>query len=97
MGRRMTLFLIAAFVLTAGALLFDRVRPAIPPTAAASTPVARAAPNADTSLAVGCMDRIAGLAVEPPGWADLCWQAYQLTSEADPEKDYYVLRFYGSF
>ena len=92
----MTLFLVAVFVLVAGALVYDRLPPTVP-AAAGSTAVAHATPNADASLASDCMDAIDGAAVSPPSWAHLCWQAYRLTNEADAEKDYYVLRFFGSF
>ena len=40
MGRRMPLFLLAVFALTAGALLFDRFPPPIP-SAAGSTAIGR--------------------------------------------------------
>lgn len=33
----------------------------------------------------------------PAGWLDLCWQAYRYSGDADPAKDYYVLRVHGSF
>jgi hypothetical protein len=30
------------------------------------------------------------------GWLDLCWEGYRYGGDADPTKDYYVLRVYGS-
>ena len=40
-----------------------------------------------------CLDRVS----RGTGWADLCWAGSRYLQEADPEKDYYVLRVYGSF
>jgi hypothetical protein len=88
----MTLFLGAVLVLTAGALLYDRLPPSIP-AGAAATPVAHVAPGAEDASSEACLDRLGW----GSGWADLCWQAYRITSEADDEKDYYTVRFYGSY
>jgi hypothetical protein len=30
------------------------------------------------------------------GWFDVCWEAHRNMSDADPAKDYYVLRVYGT-
>jgi hypothetical protein len=94
MSRRMTVFLATVFVFTAAALLIDRLPPRIPTTAAA-TPVARATLGEvpQGGFGVACLDRLTW----GSGWADLCWQASREPQEADPEKDYYLLRFYGSF
>jgi len=94
MSRRMTLFLAAAFVLTAGALALDRLPPAIPAGAAAE-PIARITPGAvpQGGFAGDCLDRLGW----GSGWADLCWQASREPQETDSEKDYYLLRLYGSF
>ena len=40
-----------------------------------------------------CLDRI----VRGDGWLDLCWAAGRYGNEADPTKDYYLLRVYGSY
>jgi hypothetical protein len=40
-----------------------------------------------------CLPRI----VREAGWADVCWAAYREPRDADPQKDYYSLRIYGSY
>ncbi len=57
------------------------------PADAASIPVARA-------VAIGqeCLPRILGSA----GYMDACWDAYRY-ADADPDKDYYILRMNGMF
>jgi len=93
MGRRMTVFLIAVFVLAAGALAFDRLPPAIP-ASAGSTAIARVTLAADPPGAIAgeCLNRLTWRS----GWADLCWQASRV-NDGDAEKDYYIIRLYGSF
>ncbi|MGH9888639.1 MAG: hypothetical protein ACREBE_24110, partial [bacterium] len=31
------------------------------------------------------------------GWADVCWEAYRVPQDSDPQKDYYQLRVYGTY
>lgn len=83
--------------------IHDRWSPRIP-VDAGSTFVARtslAGPNGpDGSLDAGptpsgqqCLDRIE----RPSGPLDLCWEAFRERNDADPAKDYYHLRVYGSY
>ena len=90
----MSVFLVVVFVLAAAGLLFDRLPPAIP-VAAGAQPVARATLDEvpQGGSAEGCLDRLGW----GPGWADLCWQVSREPQEADAEKDYYLLRVFGSF
>ena len=71
-------------------VIADRIPPAIPASAAAQ-PVAHVQPTNGTDGR--CLERLQRGA----GFADLCWQAYRVTNEADLEKDYYALEFSGSF
>lgn len=41
----------------------------------------------------GCLDDLA----RGEGWAHLCWSVDRDPTDADPDRDYYVLRFHGSF
>ena len=41
----------------------------------------------------GCLDDLRW----GDGWAYLCWAGSRYLAETDPEKDYYVLKFHGSF
>jgi len=91
----MTGSLVAVFVLTAGALLFDRLPPGIPAGAATDMPITRA--TLDAGPQGGFAGKCLGRWGWGSGWADLCWQASREPQEADSEKDYYLLRFYGSF
>jgi hypothetical protein len=75
---------LVALVLVAYAIL--RWIPQVPADAA-GIPVARAA-----AIGQGCLPRISGSA----GYMDACWDAYRYP-DADPEKDYYILRMHGTF
>ena len=39
-----------------------------------------------------CLPRIQ----RPDGWFDVCWEAHRSLYDADPQKDYYLLRVYGT-
>src|SRR5689334_25047412 len=92
MTRSMTAIVVVALGLAAVALAMDRIPPSIPANAAAAA-IVTATPGEDGSGDGNCLDR----ASWGPGWADLCWQAWRLTDETDPSKDYYALTMYGSF
>ncbi len=53
----------------------------------ADPPVGPSSPNGQA-----CLDRI----VRGSGHADLCWSVARDPNDADPAKDYYLLRVYGS-
>ncbi len=40
----------------------------------------------------GCLDRI----TRPGGWLDLCWAVNRMMNEIDAQKDYYILRVFGT-
>jgi hypothetical protein len=48
--------------------------------------------NASSPYGQACLDRM----TSGSGWLDLCWEAYRFGRDADPKKDYYLLRLYGS-
>lgn len=48
---------------------------------------------ATSPVGQACLDRI----VRGAGWADVCWAAYREPRDSDPQKDYYLLRIYGSY
>lgn len=93
---------------TVGAYLLFLASPSVP-ASAAKDPIARTvmtgpiAPDMSTEdgaevppaspVGQACLERI----VREAGWADVCWGAYREPREADPQKDYYVLRVYGSY
>jgi hypothetical protein len=107
--RRASALLPLAIVVVVAAVLIATSRPGVPglrdPIAKAVPvgPIASDLPSGDVDPEAppegprspsgqACLDRI----TRGDGWVDLCWSVTRDPHDADPTKDYYLLRFYGS-
>ncbi len=109
MGRTGRIAVVLGVIVGAGLLAFAFLRwtPGVPAGAADAT-IARTtmsgeiAPDpsegtdpsqlASSPSGGECLPRIQ----RPDGWFDVCWEAHRSLYDADPQKDYYLLRVYGT-
>ena len=94
MGRRGTMIALGvAVVITAiAATAVLALRPSIPDGAASAAITRTVLTGEAAPFGQECLSRIE----RAGGWVDLCWAVSRLANDADPAKDYYVLRMYGS-
>ena len=84
----------AIFAVALGIAVVRGWAPSIP-TNAATTPLTRVVLSSDSESPAGqeCLHDIR----RAVGRLDLCWEARRVEGEADPAKDYYFLRVYGTY
>lgn len=107
--RRASSLLPLAIVLVVAAVLIATRRPSVP---SLGDPIAHAVPVGPIASDVASLDGLGPDPVDGPrspnghacleritrgsGWVDLCWSVTRDPHDADPAKDYYLLRLYGS-